>query len=92
MSKKYKVKSFWISESLIYQDFHFSFLKKGGIKIEYQGKQGGIKYLNSKRIKPVDEWGETMIFQIIEKEIFDVSKESYGTSLMDLEFDKYELG
>lgn len=91
LSKKYKVKSFWISESLIYRDYNFAFFKKGGIKSEYISKEGGITYLDSMRIKPIDEWGETMIFQIIEKEIFEVSKGSYGTSLMDLKFDKYEL-
>lgn len=90
-SKKYKVKSFWISESLIYRDYNFAFFKKGGLKSEYKGRQGGLTYLDSMGIKPVDQWGETMIFQIIEKEICEVSKESYGTSLMDLKFDKYDL-
>jgi len=91
LSKKYKIKTFWISESLVYRDYNFGLFSKGGIKTEYKGKEGGKSYLNSKGIKPVDEWGETMIFQIIEKEIFELRKEDYGTSLMDQKYDKYEL-
>ena len=83
--------NFRVSESLIYRDYTFGFWKKGGIKKEYKGKQEGNVYLQSKGIKPVDEWGETIIFQIIDKEIFETTTEDYGTSLMDMKFDKYDL-
>lgn len=91
LSKKYKVKTFWISESLLYRDYHFNFLRKGGLKTELIGKDEGLKYLDSKGIKARDEWGETIIFQIIENEIFGKRSEEYGTSLMDLKYAKYEL-
>lgn len=60
--KKFKVKTFWISESLIYRDYHFGIFKKGGIKKEVNGIEEGLKYLSSKGIKAKDEWGETIIF------------------------------
>lgn len=71
ISKQYKIKTFWISEGMIYRDYHYGFFKKGGIKNEYKGKKGGTKYLKEHNIKPLDEWGETMIFQVIENEIFN---------------------
>ncbi|AOZ92565.1 hypothetical protein [Paenibacillus crassostreae] len=91
LSKKYKVKTFWISESLIYRDYFFSIFKKGGLKTELKGLNEGLNYLNSKGIRALDEWGETIIFQIIEKEIFGNKKGNNGTSLMELKFSKYEL-
>ncbi|WP_028551202.1 hypothetical protein [Paenibacillus sp. UNC451MF] len=91
ISKKYKIKTFWIAESLIYRDYHFGILKKGGVKTEVNGRDEGLKYLTSKGIKAADEWGETIIFQIIEKEIFNKFKENYDTSLWDLRYAKYEL-
>lgn len=91
LSKKYKVKTFWISESLIYRDYFFSIFKKGGLKTELKGVNEGLKYLNSKGIRALDEWGETIIFQIIEKEIFGNEMGANGTSLMKLKYSKYEL-
>lgn len=91
LSKKYKVKTFLISEQMIYRDYNFGWLKKGGIKKEYKGSEGGEKYLKENNIKPVDEWGETMIYQIIEKEIFGKVTEKYGSTLNDIKYSKYVL-
>lgn len=91
LSKQYKVKTFWISERLIYRDYYFNFLKKGGLKSEVTGIAEGLKYLNSKGIQTIDEWGETIIFQIIENEIFNRKITKHGTSLMDIKYLKYEL-
>ncbi|MGF7050622.1 hypothetical protein J2T13_005172 [Paenibacillus sp. DS2015] len=91
LSKKYKIKTFWISESLIYRDYYFNLIKKGGLKTELKGINQGLKYLNSKGIRSHDEWGETIMFQIIENEIFSNRMKDNGTSLMGLKFSKYEL-
>ncbi|MGF9697895.1 hypothetical protein [Paenibacillus sp. MABNR03] len=91
LSKQYKVKTFWISEKLIYRDYYFNFLKKGGLKSEVVGIDGGLKYLNSKGIQAIDKWGETIIFQIIENEIFNRKTTKYGTSLNEIRYLKYEL-
>ncbi len=66
-------------------------LRKGGLKKELKGAKEGLDYLDSNGIKAIDEWGETVIFQIIEKEIFGNVKEDYGSSLMGLKYAKYEL-
>jgi len=90
-SKKFKVKAFWISESLIYRDYHFDIFRKGGIKTEINGIDEGLKYLTSKGIKAIDEWGETIIFQIIEKEIINKSNQNIHEILLDIKYAKYEL-
>lgn len=91
VSKKYKVKTFWISESLIYRDYHFGIFKKGGIKTEVKGIESGLKYLSSKGIKTKDKWGETIIFQIIEKEILNKTDGDFVGSIWSLPFAKYDL-
>lgn len=91
LSRKYKIKVFWISESLIYRDYQYSFLKKGGVKREYLGVEDGLKYLKSKGIDPWDDWGESLVFQMIEKELFDTQRETFGTTLWEISYDKYEL-
>lgn len=91
LSRKYKVKTFWIAEDLIYRDYYFQFFKKGGLKTERRGKEEGLEYIKSRGIKVLDEWGETIIFQMIEHEIFGKQPEDYGTSLMDVTYAKYEL-
>ncbi|MBP1967181.1 hypothetical protein [Paenibacillus aceris] len=90
-SKKFKVKTFWISESLIYRDYHFGIFKKGGIKTEINGGEEGLRYLSSKGIKAKDEWGETIIFQIIEREILNKTDGDFIGSIWSLPFAKYDL-
>ncbi|MCM3784954.1 hypothetical protein M3231_18450 [Neobacillus mesonae] len=91
LSKQYKVKTFWIAESLIFRDYHFGLLKKGGLKSEWKGVDQGIKYLHLSGMKAIDEWGETIIFQIIEHEIFNRKIEKYDSSLQNMRYSKYEL-
>ncbi|NOU77017.1 hypothetical protein GC098_37615 [Paenibacillus sp. LMG 31458] len=91
VSKKFKVKTFWISESLIYRDYHFGIYKKGGIKTEVKGIEERLKYLSSIGIKAKDEWGETIIFQIIEKEILNKPDGDFVGSIRSLPFAKYDL-
>lgn len=67
------------------------FFKRAGAHIEYKGIEGALNYMKENGIKIIDEYAETMIFQIIEKEIFGVNKETYGTSPMHLKFDKYDF-
>jgi hypothetical protein len=76
---------------MIFRDYIVGTEKNPGLEREIIGKVEGMKYLNSKGIKAVDGWGETIVFQIIEKEIFDNNKEEHGTSLMDLKYSKYEM-
>ncbi|MEK8129423.1 hypothetical protein WMW72_16065 [Paenibacillus filicis] len=90
-SKKFKVKTFWISESLIYRDYHYGLLKKGGLKTEVKGAAEGIKYLSSKGIQAADTWGEDIILQIIGKEIFNKSEGNAMDDFWDLSYAKYEL-
>jgi len=91
LSHKFKLKMFWIAEALIYRDYYFDNIKKGGIKFELKGKSDGLRYLNDMGVKAIDNWGETIIFQIIEKEIFDKCNHNFDTSLMNLRYAKYEL-
>ncbi|WP_159888405.1 hypothetical protein [Paenibacillus puerhi] len=55
------------------------------------GIEAGQKYLASKGIKAKDEWGETIIFQIIEKEILNKTDGDFVGAMWDLPFAKYEL-
>ncbi|CAH1207444.1 hypothetical protein [Paenibacillus sp. JJ-223] len=86
LSERYKVKTFWIAEGLVYRDYD----DNGGKNTEVRGIDEGLKYLHSKGIKPIDEWGETIIFQILENEIFDIKMEQHGTTLHRLRYLKYE--
>lgn len=90
LSKQYKVKMFWISESLIYRDYYFDSLIKGGVKAEVKGKGEGLNYLNDREIRTIDHWGETIIFQIIGNEIFDNCNDTFD-KLWNLRYAKYEL-
>ncbi|UJF35897.1 hypothetical protein [Paenibacillus hexagrammi] len=91
LSKKFKVKAFYISESLVFRDYHFGFIKKGGLKREVLGIAAGHNYLLSKGIKAIDEWGETIIMQIIESEILSNIEEDFIDTVWKLSFAKYEL-
>ncbi|MFD3447114.1 hypothetical protein ACFDTO_21165 [Microbacteriaceae bacterium 4G12] len=87
--KGFKVKSFYISEDLIFRNYHTTFL--GKVKVdEYLGISSGIKYLKNHKITPWDEWGETLITQILELEIFN-NKTVHNFSLMDIKYRKYDI-
>lgn len=88
LARNYKVKTFWISEEMIYRDYSNQ-AEHTEIKKEYKGAKEGEEYLEKHKIKPADKWGETIIFQIIEKEIF--GNDEVKHSLMELRYAKYEL-
>ncbi|ENQ3107300.1 hypothetical protein ACEOWJ_003384 [Bacillus cereus] len=87
--KGFKVKSFYISEDLIFRNYFTTFL--GKVKVdEYLGIGSGIKYLKDHKIIPRDEWGETLIIQILEFEIFN-NRSAHDFSLMDIKYRKYDI-
>ncbi|MCR8636791.1 hypothetical protein [Paenibacillus radicis (ex Xue et al. 2023)] len=47
--------------------------------------------MSSKGIKAKDEWGETIIFQIIEREIMNKTDGDFIGSIRSLPFAKYDL-
>lgn len=59
-------------------------MKKGGLKSEVIGIDEGLQYLDGNGIQTIDEWGETIIFQIIENEIFNRKISKLGTSLTEI--------
>lgn len=92
ISKKYKVKSFWVAENMIYRDYNFGIIKKGGLQSTIVGREAGLDYLKKNNIGLVDNWGETIIFQIIENDIFNNKIIGQrGSSLMNLKYEKYEM-
>jgi hypothetical protein len=87
LSKKYLVKTFWMSEGMIFRAY-----ENGNLVKEVKGIEEGGKYLSDNGIQPKDQWGETRIIQIMELEIFIPEGESNGMdTLFNLRFDKYEL-
>jgi hypothetical protein len=87
ISQKYVVKTFWISEHMIFREY-----EKGKLIKEIKGIEAGGKYLLDKGVKPLDEWGETRIIQILEAEIFGNQGDKKGWDILfGLRFDKYDL-
>jgi hypothetical protein len=87
ISKKYLVKTFWISEDMIFRQY-----EKGDLIKEIKGIEAGGKYLQQNKKQPIDEWGETRIIQILEFEIFsNVPGKKGWDILFGLRFDKYDL-
>ena len=60
ISKHFSVKTFWIAENLKFRQYENCTLTK-----EVSGINEGEKYLLDNGIKPIDEWGETIIIQIL---------------------------
>lgn len=59
---------------------------------EIKGIEAGGKYLLDKGTKPLNEWGETIIIQILESEIFGNHGDKKGWDILfGLRFDKYDL-
>jgi hypothetical protein len=79
-------KSFWIAEEPIYRSY-----EKGELKSECEGKEQIANRLSQLNITSIDEWGETMIFQLFNFEVFGIGKGDYQTPLSKLKFDLYEL-
>ncbi|QLY81820.1 hypothetical protein [Clostridium intestinale] len=89
VKKGYRVKSFYISENLIFRNYSKTFL--GEVKVdEYSGIDSGNKYLKDNKVIPKDEWGETLIIQILEFEIFN-NRNSNDFSLMNIKYKKYNI-
>lgn len=87
ISKRFLVKTFWISEDLIFREY-----EKGNLTKEVKGIETGGKYLLANGKQPIDEWGETRIIQILELEIFrNVGDKKGWDILFGLRFDKYDL-
>lgn len=87
ISRKYPVKTFWISEGMIFRAY-----ENGTMTKEVKGIEDGGKYLLDNGIQPKDRWGETRIIQILELEIFGKVKDMSGLeTLTNLLFDKYDL-
>ncbi|HEX6428798.1 MAG TPA: hypothetical protein VF008_13980 [Niastella sp.] len=87
ISKRYSVKTFWISEGMIFREY-----QSGKLIKEVKGIEAGGKYLLDNAIQPIDEWGETRIIQILELEIFGQENDTKGLDILfDLKFDKYDL-
>ena len=85
--QKDESKIFWISESPIYRQY------KNGTKIyDINGKQQISNRLKELALVPVDEWGETMIFQLFDFEVFKEKRNDYGMLISNINFDLYELG
>lgn len=89
VKKGYRVKSFYISENLIFRNYSKTLL--GKVKVdEYFGIDLGIKYLKDNKISPKDEWGETIITQILEFEVFN-NRTTNNFSLMNIKYTKYNI-
>jgi hypothetical protein len=87
--KGYRVKSFYISENLIFRNYSQTSL--GEVKVdEYSGIDSVNKYLKDNKVIPKDEWGETLIIQILEFEIFN-NRNSNDFSLMNIKYKKYNI-
>ena len=76
ISEHFLVKTFWISENLKFRQY-----ENGTLTKEISGIKEGEKYLLDNGITPEDEWGETIIIQILEMEAV-----KWG-DLYDLKFD-----
>jgi len=79
-------KLFWVAEECIYRKY-----QEGQLIKEIKGRQETEKELLRLGIKPIDEWGETMILQLLDYELFNVKREQHGFLLWDVPFDLYEL-
>ena len=84
--KNKECKIFWISEDCIYRQYH-----NGNLTKEIRGKVETEKELIRLEIKPIDEWGETMILQLLDYETFGVKREHHGFILWDVYFDLYQF-
>lgn len=79
-------KVFWISEDCIYRKYETGLLTK-----EIRGRKETEKELIRLGIKPIDQWGETMILQLLDYEVFGVKREQHGFVLWDVPFDLYQF-
>jgi hypothetical protein len=87
VSQRYLVKTFWISEKMIFREY-----EKGKLTKEIKGIEAGGKFLVDQGIQPLDEWGETRIIQILESEIFENQGDKKGWDILfGLRFDKYDI-
>lgn len=85
-SKNNECKVFWISEDCIYRHY-----QNGELTKEIRGRKETEKELVRLGIRPIDEWGETMILQLLDYEVFGVKREQHGFILWDVPFDLYQL-
>jgi hypothetical protein len=85
-SKNNECKIFWISEDCIYRQY-----KNGQLTKEIRGREDTEKELVRLGIKPIDQWGETMILQLLDYEVFGVKREQHGFILWDVPFDLYQF-
>jgi hypothetical protein len=80
-------KVFYISENPVFRSY------KHGERVKEAIGIGSVKAdLEKAGIEPLDEWGETMVFQLLEHEAFKVKKrEGRDHVLWDVKYDLYEL-
>ena len=80
-------KVFYISENAVFRQY------KNGAKVrDISGREATADELRSLGIEPIDEWGETMSFQLLEYEIFGVKiRKTRDPFLWDIKYDLYEM-
>ncbi len=87
ISQRYLVKTFWVSEQMIFRKY-----EKGKLTKEIKGIEAGGKFLVDQGTQPLNEWGETRIIQILELETFGNHGDKKGWDILfGLRFDKYDL-
>ena len=55
----------------------------GVAQAEYKLREVGIT--------PIDEWGETMILQLLDYEVFGTKRMDHNSLMWDVTFDLYEM-
>ncbi|NGZ76957.1 hypothetical protein [Saccharibacillus alkalitolerans] len=90
LSKRRKIKTFWIAEAFIYRDYRYGIIRKGGAERQIADIEEGRRYLRSRGVEPWDEWGESIAFQLLEEEVFGKRPEPFDTTLRRIKYDKYE--
>ncbi|MUT68104.1 hypothetical protein [Paenibacillus sp. NEAU-GSW1] len=73
------------------ESLHFEDVSSVAMGSAVKGINEGLDYLSSKGIKAKDQWGETIISQIIAKEIWNKSEGDFFGTMWGLRFAKYEL-
>lgn len=84
--KNNECKIFWIAEDCIYRQYI-----NGELTKEISGLNETEEELLRLGIKPINKWGETMIFQLLDYEVFGVKREQNGFILWDVPFDLYQF-
>jgi hypothetical protein len=88
LSRKYECRIYWISEGLISRQY------VNGILInQIQGISNAEQYLLANKVNPINEWGETIILQMIAFDLFNIKVDSFDDydELVNLKMKKYNV-